>query len=213
MALAIPLGTPPRNCLLTLTFERKYQRFKPKTLHRRTMEHVLFNMSRICDNYSIFPELTDAGMLHYHIIFKTSNFVRIKAFRGFWSRLYGFTNLKYFPDKDYLNVFIYCRKDNFRVCPILGIRGARLGVTSARTRDFFMRELWETYYCKRKEVKNLQEPTTRKINESLSSNIEQFFAAIEVPPRAIQSPVPDRTIPKDGPVPTCDITEDDIVDV
>lgn len=101
---------------LTLTFGTKYHTKKLSTLWLRTMPVVVRRLRRISpDFFQIYSEMTDIGILHYHIICKHHNYVAMKAFRHFWLRTYGITDLSFVKPNRYLHVFLYCRKESWEM--------------------------------------------------------------------------------------------------
>lgn len=103
---------------LTLTFDERHHKKRLDTLWFHTLPDAIRNLRRISKNYfHIFSELTEKGILHYHIICKHHNYLAMKAFRGWWFRKYGYTDLQKVKKspKDFLNLFTYCRKDTFEM--------------------------------------------------------------------------------------------------
>jgi len=102
--------------LLTLTFRALFHYQGPKGLFNKTIDEIAWNMHKIAraDTFRIFPELTNKGVLHYHILYKTRNFVTLKAFRNYWFRKYGNTDIEVVghTQRDFWTVFHYIRKDS-----------------------------------------------------------------------------------------------------
>lgn len=101
---------------LTLTFSQKYHKKKLESLWMATIPVVVRNLRRIAPNmFSIWSELTDQGILHYHIICKHHNYLKMKVFRAAWYRTYGITDLSFVKPSRYLHVFTYCRKESWEM--------------------------------------------------------------------------------------------------
>lgn len=109
---------------LTLTFDERHHKKSLETLWISSMYDVLRKLRQISPNFfKVFSEMTERGILHYHIICKHYNFVSMKYFRGWWARKYGWTDLQKIGNKvsknganlDYLNCFNYCRKESLEM--------------------------------------------------------------------------------------------------
>lgn len=119
------LKTPLHNYkLLTLTFRYDFHTLSCKELYDQTVWELCKNMHRISPEWRAYPELTNKGMLHWHIILRTTNFVKLKAFRGWWSRRYGSSHCE--PIKptmdDFMCTWFYIRKDSREMMKILKIK-------------------------------------------------------------------------------------------
>jgi len=108
--------------LLTLTFDSCFASMTPRFLHNTKMPHIIANMRQIAPKcFTIFPELTEKGLLHYHIMCSHNNLIKMKVFRGYWHRHFGFTDLQNIKPGTWLNTYIYCRKENLKMRKILDI--------------------------------------------------------------------------------------------
>lgn len=101
--------------LITLTFRdtERVRNLKPRTLWFKTLPKIVQNLLRITPRFLVFPELTAKGMLHYHLMIDTNNYLKLKAFIGWWQRLYGNTDEKQISPGDWFKVWIYCRKESW----------------------------------------------------------------------------------------------------
>lgn len=105
---------------LTLTFNKSFNNITPHHLHKTKMPHIISNMHQIAPKcFSIFPELQENGMLHYHIMCSHNNHIKMKVFRGYWARHFGYTDLKQITPGTWLNTYMYCRKANYNMRHIL----------------------------------------------------------------------------------------------
>lgn len=98
---------------LTLTLRDTYDRVSPHMLWLKIMPKLIKNMRRVSPLcWKIFPELTEKGRIHFHIMCDHNNYMKMKAFRGWWSRVFGYSDLRNITPGHWLAVFIYCRKEN-----------------------------------------------------------------------------------------------------
>lgn len=109
--------------LLTLTFRYDFHVFTAREIYDKTVWDVTRNMKRVCGSspWRAYPELTQKGMLHWHILLITTNFITLKAFRGFWDRMYGSSHcekVKMTID-DFFCTWFYIRKDSRAMMKIL----------------------------------------------------------------------------------------------
>jgi len=108
--------TPPshgQQKFLTLTFRAEFGRYRTKTLWRKTIPKICWNLKRIAIRWVCFPELTEAGMLHYHLMIDTNNWLKLAAFRGWWSRLYGNSDCRGITPGHWFRLWIYSRKQSW----------------------------------------------------------------------------------------------------
>lgn len=94
---------------VTLTFATKWHQHGFKWLFNNTIIPVLKYLNKV-GAYELAYELTEKGVLHYHIIIKVKDMIKFKVFTNYWSKHHGFVDIK--PVKNYLGAFIYIRKDS-----------------------------------------------------------------------------------------------------
>jgi len=106
--------------LVTLTFRTTFDFQGPKTMYYRTQYEVYKKFKRL-GLFHAFPELTECGRLHWHILVKTTRYVELKHFRSFWFMKYGTSHTKPVRStlQDFCNVFNYIRKDSREMLKIL----------------------------------------------------------------------------------------------
>lgn len=75
---------------LTLTFGKGLHKFQPQTLVRETLPSIHKYMKAIALSYTLSVELTEAGVVHYHIVMSVKDFIKYKIFNNYWTRHYGF---------------------------------------------------------------------------------------------------------------------------
>lgn len=75
---------------LTLTFGKGFHKFNPKVLVRETLPSIYKYMRHISYGYTISMELTEQGILHYHLLVDVKDFIKYKIFNNYWTRHYGF---------------------------------------------------------------------------------------------------------------------------
>lgn len=102
---------------LTFTFRPSFHQTPLKILFYKTYPFLLKNLQRIappCANqqytWTVCPELTDAGVLHYHVILKTHNHIRRAVFLGVWRQKYG--NVQQEDVYSIVCLTLYMRKQN-----------------------------------------------------------------------------------------------------
>lgn len=80
---------------ITLTFKPKYHVRLAKTLFYQTIGYVYGKLWRIAGRlFSLVPELTPEGNLHYHILLRTSEHVRLAVFINSWKHTFGLVDLR-----------------------------------------------------------------------------------------------------------------------
>lgn len=99
---------------MTCTFKPLYHTDGMIGLYKKSVVDLCKNMKKISFHWQAFPELTKVGVLHWHVLFFTTNFVTLKHFRGWWFRKYGRTDLESLPptSHDYWRTYHYIRKDS-----------------------------------------------------------------------------------------------------
>lgn len=101
----------PQWAFLTLTFDGRHHHKTASSLFHGTMPWLLKRINRVSPTYwRITPELTDKGILHYHILIHTHQYVRRAAFLNCWKARYG--NHDTTQVNNPLGLFIYMRKQN-----------------------------------------------------------------------------------------------------
>lgn len=87
-----PCNKLQNHTFLTLTFKPAYHAVPVKTLFYRTIPWIFKRLWRIAkEEWTLCPEITKDGVLHYHILIKTTQFVRLAAFMNCWKARYGGT--------------------------------------------------------------------------------------------------------------------------
>lgn len=75
---------------LTLTFRPDYHATPVRTLYYHTVEWLYKRLWRIAKkDFSFVPEITEMGVLHYHILVRTTEHVRLAHFINSWRAKYG----------------------------------------------------------------------------------------------------------------------------
>lgn len=128
--------------LLTLTFSPEFRVYSAAKLFYITVGKIFKNLRSIAKReFSFVPELTSMGMLHYHILLRTSEHVRLSTFINYWESNYGMVDGK--PD----NVFCilglkahYFRKQNADMAKVLDWPLRQMVITGI-LQDHFCRTL------------------------------------------------------------------------
>lgn len=95
---------------VTLTFEKRLHKKTPKYLFMETISGLLDQLKKSAYNYSLVPELTDNGVLHYHYMINIKDKIKHKILINYWRRNNGFVDIK--PVYDVIGLHIYLRKDS-----------------------------------------------------------------------------------------------------
>ena len=75
---------------LTLTFNKGFHRFPIKTLIRTSLPAICKYMKHIAHSYTLGLELTEVGIVHYHLLINVKDMIKYKIFNNYWGRHYGF---------------------------------------------------------------------------------------------------------------------------
>lgn len=77
---------------LTFTFKpKKHAEYQLQTLFMRTSVLIVSRLRDLCPYWSLVPELTERGNLHYHLYVEgVTNKVRYSKFISWWRANYGF---------------------------------------------------------------------------------------------------------------------------
>lgn len=172
---------------LTLTFDDRHHKKGIETLWIHSMYDVVRNLRRISKKFfKIFSELTERGVLHYHIICKHHNFVKMKKFRGWWGRKYGWSDLQKIGNTthpvtganlDYLNCFNYCRKESLEmmldVLPTSNLRTMYAAIFCSIPANNNLRNFLN-YACDILECKKHKQIVTKK-QQIINSYLQQML--------------------------------------
>lgn len=108
----------PQWAFLTLTFDGRHHHKTAETLFHSTILWLLTRIKRVSPQYfRLTPELTEKGILHYHILIHTHQFVRRAAFLNCWKARYGNHDIARVTDQ--LGLLIYMRKQNKDIAPVI----------------------------------------------------------------------------------------------
>lgn len=106
---------------ITLTFGPKFHAQTAKTLFYKTVGWIYKKLWRIAKhNFSFVPELTGMGVLHYHILIYTREYVRLASFINCWKARYGLVDGN--PDNVHCILYLkhhYMRKQNAEMAKLL----------------------------------------------------------------------------------------------
>lgn len=101
----------PEWAFLTLTYDGRHHHKTARTLFHTTMPWLLKRINRVSPQYwRLTPELTDKGILHFHILIHTHQYVRRAAFLNCWKARYGNHDTTRVTNQ--LGLLIYMRKQN-----------------------------------------------------------------------------------------------------
>lgn len=71
---------------------------------------ILLKTLHKCGNYRLTIELTNKGIVHYHVLIKVINHVMLKILLNKWNKVQGYVDVKMVDNP--LGYFIYLRKDS-----------------------------------------------------------------------------------------------------
>lgn len=124
---------------LTLTFRKEYHVTLVATLFYHTVEWLFKRLWRIAKkDFSFVPELTEMGVLHYHILIRTTEHVRLAHFINSWQAKYGRVDRETVYCILYLKHH-YMRKQNAMMAKILKWPLHLMVFSGIRPRIFYRR--------------------------------------------------------------------------
>lgn len=154
---AKPGPTDPRliGRFITLTFRVQYHCKSTWLLFLETIPYILRNLSRIDIDFRIVPELTSAGILHYHILICSNSPTKLTLvghFRHSWLKKYGNTDEKMGGVFGY---FIYMRKSCEVMSAIFGFPNPMHLIITKSTSVSILRQIKHLLYLARKRTAGL----------------------------------------------------------
>lgn len=113
------MGFPSVECLnhmkfLTFTLRPYFHERTLSVMYYRTIQWLLKRIARVVGNgkpyWKLVPEVTKDGILHYHLLIKTTNHLRLASLKHNWHRLFGRVHEE--PVYDPVSLVVYMRKQN-----------------------------------------------------------------------------------------------------
>lgn len=98
---------------LTLTFRECK---KVQSQYHSVILDLLKYLNKV-GTYRLVPELTEKGVLHFHIMVKVKDMVKFKVLNNYWQKTHGFVDIK--PVNKEFGCFIYIRKDTLEMVQLL----------------------------------------------------------------------------------------------
>lgn len=136
---------------ITLTFRNDFHAIPVRTLFYRTVAWLYKRCWRIAKkDFSFVPEITEKGVLHYHLLINTTQYVRLAAFINCWKARYGNVDRETVYCILYLKHH-YMRKQNAEMAKILKWPLHLMIFSGIRPRIFYRR--LRTELLKRNAVK------------------------------------------------------------
>jgi len=124
---------------LTLTFRPEFHDIPVVTLFYRTVEWIYSRLWRIAGReFSFVPEMTQNGVLHYHVLITTHHYVRLAEFVNKWQARFGGVKRKVVFCVLFLKHH-YMRKDIAEMGPILHWPIATMPFSGLRPKQFYRR--------------------------------------------------------------------------
>lgn len=100
----------------TLTFRKHYHALDPAALIKLCMPKLLKILNKMSYEFNLGIELTDKGILHFHIIGIANNVIQYRLFKQYWIK-YGFAKHEMLDPTDneqYKRVKDYCEKEHWQ---------------------------------------------------------------------------------------------------